>query len=215
MAVRYPVMVDLEGQPVLVVGGGEVATRKVLGLLAAGAEVHVVAPELAAPLAELAGVGTIRWHATAYLALGRPRDHRPWWFVVAATDDATVNDRVVADAARAGVWANHAGRADGGAASVPASRSAGRATVAVATGGAHPAAARWLCDRAVDALDPAALEVLDLVEEVRAHDGRHGRPGRRPDWQCAVDSGTLDLIREGRRAEAKERLQACLSSSSD
>ncbi|MEZ5139415.1 MAG: bifunctional precorrin-2 dehydrogenase/sirohydrochlorin ferrochelatase [Acidimicrobiales bacterium] len=215
MADRYAVMVDLDGRPVLVVGGGAVATRKVLGLLAAGAEVHVVAPELGAPLAELAGAGTIRWHPTAYLALGRPRDHRPWWFVVAATDDGAVNDRVVADAARAGVWANHAGRADGGGASVPASRTTGRATVAVATGGAHPAAARWLLDRAVDALDPASLVALELVEEVRTLDGRDGRPGRRPDWQCAVDSGTLDLIREGRTAEAKERLQACLSSSSD
>ena len=35
------------------------------------------------------------------------------------------------------------------------------------------------------------------------------------DWQQALDSGMLDLIREGRLAEAKERLQACLSSSSD
>lgn len=215
MTARYPVFVDLTGRPCLVVGGGEVATRKVLALLGAGAAVEVVAPEAAAPLAHLAQDGSVRWHRAPYGALGRAQDQRPWWFVVAATDDARVNEQVVADAERAGIWANLATAPDGGPAALPAVRVEGRATVAVGTGGVHPAAARWLADRAVDAVGPEPFVALDLVEQVRAADLAAGGPGRRPDWRVAVDSGTLELIREGRTAEAKERLQACLSSSSD
>lgn len=215
MAARYPLMLDLEGRPCLVVGGGAVATRKVLGLLGSGAQVTIVSPALSAPLAQLAAVGSVRWAEGRYASLARADDGRPWAFVVAATDEPEVNDQVVADAERAGTWVNHAGSPDGGPAAVPASRAAGRLTVAVSTAGAHPAAASWLCDRAVDALGAEVEVLLDLVVAVVAEDRAAGGTGARPDWRQAVDSGTLELIREGRVAEAKERLQACLSSSSD
>jgi siroheme synthase-like protein len=204
-----------------VVGGGEVATRKVLGLLAVDALVTVCAPALAAPLAALAADGRIRWWPERYAgqaaAGGREGDRRegPWAFVVAATDDGEANDAVVADAAAAGTWANHAGAPDGGPAALPAVAHVGAVTVAVSTGGANPGAARWLRDRAVDALGPEPAEALALLEELGATDRASGERRRRADWRQVVDSGTLELIREGRRAEAKERLQACLSSSSD
>ena len=212
MAPRFPLMVDLDDRPVLVVGGGAVATRKVLGLLGAGARVTVVSPGLSAPLAELVRAGTVRWHEGRYLALGRAEGDLPFALVIAATDEPAVNDQVAADARRAGLWANHAGLPDGGPVAVPASRTEGRLTVAVSTGGAHPAAGAWAADRAMAAIGPEVVELLDLVDEVRAADAEGGGSGHRPDWKCAVDSGTLELIREGRRAEAKERLQACLSS---
>src|SRR4051812_16496793 len=96
---RYPVMVDLAGRPCLVVGGGAIATRKVLGLLASDASITVVSPSLSGPLAELHAAGTIAWIEGRYLALGSAgslADPRPWSFVVAATDDAAVNAQVVA-----------------------------------------------------------------------------------------------------------------------
>lgn len=215
MADRYPLMLDLEGRPCLVVGGGAVATRKVLGLLAAGARVTVRAPELSAPLAELASAGRIRHDDGAYLALGVAPDGRSWSLVFAATDDVAVNQRVVADADAAGAWANDASDPTGGPAAVPASWHEGPVTLAVSTSGVHPGAARWLCDQASVAVTPEALAALALIDEIRLEDVAGGGLGRRPDWRTAVGSGTLDLIREGHLAEAKERLQACLSSSSD
>lgn len=215
MAERYPVMVDLAGRPCLVVGGGAVATRKVLGLLAAEAQVTVRSPELGGPLAELAEIGRIRWEATSYVGLGVADDGRPWSLVVAATDEVAVNRRVAADAEAVGAWANDASDPTGGAAAVPASWRTGPVTVAVSTGGVHPGAARWLCDRAALAVTPEAIAALDLIDEIRLEDVAGGGLGRRPDWRSAVESGTLELIREGHLAEAKERLQACLSSSSD
>jgi precorrin-2 dehydrogenase/sirohydrochlorin ferrochelatase len=212
---RYPVMVDLARRPCLVVGGGAVATRKVLGLLAADAHVTVRSPELSAPLAELAAAGQIRWHGEPFVALGVAEDGRPWALVLAATDDVGVNQRVVAAAEAVGAWANDASDPTGGPVAIPASWRADPVTVAVSTDGVHPGAARWLCDQAALAVTPEARAALDLIDEIRLDDVAAGGLGRRPDWRMAVESGTLDLIREGHLAEAKERLQACLSSSSD
>lgn len=208
-------MLDLESRPCLVVGGGEVATRKVLGLLAVDAAVTVHAPSLSAPLAELVSAGQAAWIEGPYVGLGVPAGAPSWAFVLAATDDVAINRRVVDDATRAGVLANDASDPTGGPAAIPSTRRLGPVTVAVSTDGIHPGASRWLADQAAAAVPPEALVALELVDEVRLEDVAGGGTGDRPDWRTAVESGMLDLIRAGHLAEAKERLQACLSSSSD
>ncbi|MBQ6757559.1 MAG: bifunctional precorrin-2 dehydrogenase/sirohydrochlorin ferrochelatase, partial [Selenomonadaceae bacterium] len=55
----YPINLDIDGKPCVVIGGGEVALRKIRGLLAAGAKVKVIAPEVCAEVAELARHGEI------------------------------------------------------------------------------------------------------------------------------------------------------------
>ena len=210
-----PLMVDPEGRSCLVVGGGEVATRKVLVLLDAGARVTVAARTLAAPLAELHGAGRIDWRPGPYAGLRPAPPEGPWMLVVAATDDPARNDEVAADAAAAGTWANVVTRDDGGTAAFAASWRSGPVTVGVSTAGVHPGAARWLRDQVAAAIGSDPATALELVEQVRAADVAAGGPGRRPDWRAAVDSGMLEHIRAGQLAEAKERLEACLSSSSD
>ena len=69
----FPIFVDLKGQPVLVVGGGEVAARKIRLLLRSAAQVQVVARELNEDLAAMAADGTIRHAATAFAAANRAR----------------------------------------------------------------------------------------------------------------------------------------------
>lgn len=209
MGARYPVLLDLAGRRCLVVGGGPVAARKVRGLLDVGADVDVIAPALCTSLAAEVGEGRVRWQERPVADDDLAAE--TYGFVVAATDDVEVNRRVVALATSAGTWANDATAADGGPAALPAVHRDGPVTVAVSTGGIHPGAATWLRDLAGAAITADHLVALDLAAEVRAASSR----GVRPDWRAAVDSGMLDLIREGRRAEAKERLQACLSSSSD
>ena len=208
MAPRYPILVDLAGQPCLVVGGGVVAERKVLGLLGVGAIVTMIAPEATEVLAARAasGDGTLLWHTRRWSSADLTSV--AWRFVVAATDDAALNRAVGAAAADRGVWANDVSAPDGGAAALPAVHRQGPVTLSVSTGGVHPGAAAWLRDLAAGAIAPEHLTALDLVAEVRAASPQTSRP----DWRQAVDSGMLDLIREGRVAEAKERLQACLSS---
>ncbi|MCU1498127.1 MAG: uroporphyrin-III C-methyltransferase [Acidimicrobiales bacterium] len=212
VAPRYPVLLDLAGRPCLVVGGGVVAERKVRGLLEVGASVTVVAPTATPVLVRQDAEGLVRWeersYETADLASG---DEGPWAFVVAATDHPAVNRQVVADASAAGTWANDASARDGGPAALAAVHRDGPLTLALSTGGVHPGAAAWLRDLAAGAIGPEHRVALRLLAEVRDA----APAGGRPDWRAAVESGMLDLIRAGREAEAKERLQACLSSSSD
>ena len=214
MTVRYPVLLDLADRDCLVVGGGVVAERKVRGLLVVDARVTIIAPTATDELALLAARGELRWERRTYRAdvvepraLGVDR----WWFAVTATDDPGLNASIASDAARTGVWANDASAPDGGAAALPAVDRRGPLTLTASTGGAHPGAATWLRDLASGAIGPEHLTALDLVDEVRAESDSDSRP----DWRQAVDSGMLDLIREGHVAAAKERLKACLSSSSD
>lgn len=230
---RYPVMLDLAGRPCLVVGGGRVAGRKVAGLRESGALVTVVAPTLAADLEEARSRGELEWVEGA-VGVDDPLLPGRWALVVAATDDAGLNRAVVAACEQAGTWAVDASSPTGGPASVPAVHRQGAVTVAVSTAGASPAAAAWLRDQLGAAIDPAVVVMIELLAEVEAEraaqpgdstardragaaavSGHTGPRAGRSDWQRLLDSGTLDEIRHGRVARAKERLKACLSSSSD
>jgi siroheme synthase (precorrin-2 oxidase/ferrochelatase) len=89
----------------------------------------------------------------------------------------------------------------------------GDLVVTIGTGGRSPALAAWLRRRLEGELGPEYAVLLDLLSEAREELRATGRSSEQPDWQQALDSGMLDLIRAGRVAEAKELLQACLSSS--
>lgn len=150
-AVRvYLAGLRLTGRRVLVVGGGAVATRRVRGLLSAGADVVVVAPEASDPLRGLAGAGRITWWDRPW----RPGDLDGAWYVVAATDDPQVN-AAVADEAEAGrVFCVRVDRSREGSAVTPATGSAAGLRVAVTSeGGAQPSRAAAARDAIVAALD--------------------------------------------------------------
>ena len=98
---QYPVNLMVEGRRCLVVGGGEVARRKVEGLLAAGAVVTVVAPEVDERIRRLPGVSV---EEREY----RQGDVAGYRLVIAATDAPGVNGAVFADGEAAGIWVNGA-----------------------------------------------------------------------------------------------------------
>ena len=88
----------------------------------------------------------------------------------------------------------------------------GRLLVTFATGGHSPALATWLRRRFEAEFGPEYDTLIDVLSDERESIRSSGRSTEGLDWQSALDSGMLELIREGRVAEAKERLQACLSS---
>jgi precorrin-2 dehydrogenase len=206
----YPVNLIVAGRPVLVVGGGRVAAQKVRGLLAAGAVVTVVAPEVDPAVAALAAQG---------LAIVRRPYERGevagYRLAVAATGDPAVNQEVYDDGEAAGVWVNSADDPDRCSVTLPARVERGRLLVTVSTGGHSPAVAAWVRDRLADELGPEYDTLVGLLSEARNEVLRRGDSTEALDWRAALDSGILDLIRAGRLEAAKERLGACLSSSSD
>jgi uroporphyrin-III C-methyltransferase/precorrin-2 dehydrogenase/sirohydrochlorin ferrochelatase len=88
----YPSGLRLAGRRVLVVGGGHVAQRRVPGLLAAGADVDVVSPEVTPAIEGLVGSGEVTWHRRGF----EPGDLDEAWYVIAATDDQAVNEQISA-----------------------------------------------------------------------------------------------------------------------
>lgn len=200
---QYPVLLRLQGRRCLVVGGGPVALGKVRGLLAVDAEVTVVAPEVVDDLAALPGVTVERRPYRQGEAAG-------YRLVITATGDPAVDRQVFLDGEAAGVWVNSADDPENCAFTLPAVVRRGPITVAVSTGGHSPALSSWLRSRLADEVGPEYEVLLQLLAERREALRSEGIATEGLSWQEALDSGMLDLVRAGRVAEARERLQACL-----
>jgi siroheme synthase-like protein len=201
----YPVNLVLAGRRCLVVGGGRVAARKVAGLLAAGARVDVVAPAVGEEI-KATGAG---WAERPY----RAADLDGAWLVITAADDVDVNRQVKQDGDAAGVWVNAADDPANCSVTLPAVVRQGPVTVTVATGGHSPALAAWLKEHVAAEMGPEVATYALMLSEARDRIRASGRSTESVDWRPVLDWSMLDLIRAGRTAEARERLEACLLSS--
>ncbi|MDX6227266.1 MAG: uroporphyrin-III C-methyltransferase / precorrin-2 dehydrogenase / sirohydrochlorin ferrochelatase [Frankiales bacterium] len=143
----YPLLLRIEGKPVLVVGAGPVAARRAAALVAAGADVLVVAPVIGADVRRLADDGALQVAERPY-NLG---DLDGVWLVHACTDQPAVNAAVAADAEADRLFCVRADDREASAAWVPAVHRQGDVVVAVNAGGA-PARARALRDQIAEAL---------------------------------------------------------------
>jgi len=139
-AMRYPIFLDLQNQPVAVIGAGKVATRKIRTLLKAGAHVAVISPRANAEIRELARSRRVSWLRRRY----RRGDLRNARLVIAATDNPGVNAMVCSEAKRRKVLANCAAPPSAGNFIVPSQVRRGGITLAISTGGASPAFAKRL-----------------------------------------------------------------------
>jgi precorrin-2 dehydrogenase / sirohydrochlorin ferrochelatase len=138
MASYYPVFVDLEGKRCLVVGGGEIATRKVEGLLEAGALVVVVSPGLSSALVALAACGAIQHRPRAFLE----GDVVGCALVIGATDQYVVNQAVCEAARRHHIWVNIVDTPEHCDFIAPAVVRRGALQIAISTGGLSPTLAK-------------------------------------------------------------------------
>ncbi|MDI3193605.1 uroporphyrinogen-III C-methyltransferase [Pseudarthrobacter sp. AL07] len=148
----YPTALRLLGRPVLVVGGGPVASRRAKGLLDAGAQVTVVAPAVSAALRELSDAGLLAWEPRTYL----PSDVDGVWFVQTATGDPAVDTRVSADAEAQRIWCVNASDHEASAAWTPAVAVVDDVQIAVNAGG-DPRRAMALRDAVATALETGDL----------------------------------------------------------
>jgi siroheme synthase-like protein len=204
---HYPVNLLLRGRRCLVVGGGRVAAQKVRGLLDAEALVHVIAPEVDGSISDLP-------HVTVERRAYRDGDVAGHRLVIAATSDPDVNHAVAAAAEAADIWVNVADDPDHCAFTLPSKIRRGPVLVTFSTGGTSPALSTWLRRRFEGEIGPEYEVLARLLADARDELRARGESTEGRGWQEALDSGMLELVRQGNLAEAKERLQACLSSSS-
>lgn len=207
----YPAELILVGRRCVVIGAGRVAARKIAELVLCGADVHVVAPDVDSEIRARAAAGELTIAQRPY----REGDLDGAWLALAATPDPNVNRAVRDEAERRRVWLNSADDPANCSFTLPARLRRGRLLVTVSTGGRSPAVAAWVRQQLEAQIGPEYGALVDLVAAERSRLQASGQSTESLDWQRALDSGTLELVREGRLAEAKERLQACLSSSSD
>ena len=199
----YPVMLDLDARPCLVVGGGAVAGRKIAGLLDAGARVTVVSPALAPAVLDLARDGRLPWWPREY-AEG---DAAGFALVLVATDNGAVNAAIAADARARGVWVNCADDPARCDFILPAILRRGPLTVAVSTGGASPTVAAMVRDELLSALPPDYGPLTEVAAEVRRALRERGISPAAGQWRAAIDGELRRLVADGRPAEARERLR--------
>lgn len=202
---RYlPLFVQLQGRPCLIVGGGEVALRKARLLASAGAELHVVAPDVVQPLRELASSVTQRPFADEDV-------HAALALVVAATPSEPVNARVAARCADLHVPVNVVDSAALSSVVFPSIVDRDPVIVAFGTGGSSPVLARMLRAR-LEALLPARLGDLAsfagrMRERVAAR--LHG-DGRRRFWEQVLTGPIATQVQEGDTEGAVTAVQALL-----
>jgi len=202
----YPLFLEMEGRPCLVVGGGEVATRKVEALLSAGAHVTVVSPKIEPQLARLRDEGRIQHEERDY----EEGDVSGYQLVIAATDDEATNERVSREARMYGALVNVVDRPELCDFIVPATVRQGEVALAISTGGLSPALARWLRQELEGYLSRDFALLAELLAEVR-RELRERDISVDPDaWQRAIDGDLRALLSQGRRDEAKKRLLAAL-----
>jgi precorrin-2 dehydrogenase/sirohydrochlorin ferrochelatase len=199
----YPVNLLLEGRTCLVVGGGRVAARKVQGLLACGAGVRVVAPEVDEEIRENPMV-------SVELRPYRRSDLDGCWLAIAATDSPEVNRAVYSDGAEARLWVNGADDPANCSFTLPSVVRRGDLTLSISTGGRSPALATWLRQRLEDEIGPEYEVLVDLLSSKRDEIKAGGRSTEDVDWNRALDGDLLELIRTGDIDEAKERIDSCL-----
>ncbi len=136
----YPICLDLQERSCFVVGGGRVAERKVTGLLACGARVTVISPELTEELQKLYKDGSIRWNSREY----RTGDLSQAFLVIAATDDEITQKQVYEEASARNLLLNVADVPQRCNFILPATVRQGDLIIAVSTAGKSPALARKL-----------------------------------------------------------------------
>ncbi len=208
---HLPAFFDIAGKVCVVVGGGEVAARKVALLERAGGRVRVISPELVPSLSH--GVAAGR---TQHIGSGFSPDHLDGATVaIAATDDRAVNARVSWEARRRNIPVNVVDDPALCSFQVPAIVDRDPVLIAISTGGASPVLARWVRGR-IERTLPASLSSLgSLAQRWRktVRDRLPSLPARRLFWENLFDGPAAHLALAGRSDDADRALSDHLDAS--
>ncbi|MDE2749762.1 MAG: bifunctional precorrin-2 dehydrogenase/sirohydrochlorin ferrochelatase [Chloroflexota bacterium] len=200
----YPVLLHLKDKPVAVIGGGEVAARKVEHLLNAGARVLLISPEISPALVQRYNAGDIVWLQAAYQR-DMFQEYMPI-LVIAATDDERVNQTVAQDAHRIRALCNVAnGSTDGSDFSNMAQIDQPPLTVALSTSGKSPALLRMLKAKLAADIGEEYSVLADWLGAIRrdARAAKGAQKERQALYEAILDSAVLPLLRAGKTEEAR------------
>lgn len=208
----YPAFLDLRERTCLVIGGGAVAERKTLSLLAAGAEVTVVSPGLTPKLRELATSAKINYFSRSF----EDRDIIGAFLVIAATDSAEVNTAVARLCRARNILVNVVSPPDESSLIVPSVVERGDLVIAVSTTGISPALSRKIRQELEERYGREYEVFLKKLAVIRKklRDDVPNEERRRSIFQAIIDSDALFLIRQNRHQEADRLISKIISEKS-
>ena len=206
----YPIFLDLRGRRCIIIGGGAVAQRKIEGLLAAGAEITVVSPELSEGLRLSVAQRSIK-HVPRKYETG---DLAGYALAYVATDDRATAAAVFSEARAAGIWVNCADVPSCCDFILPAVIRRGELAVAISSGGASPAATRAIREELESYLTEDFAQLVQTASEVRAALRQRLIHARAASWNEALKGEFRVLLRQGKAAEAKQLLLTQLEAKS-
>lgn len=205
----YPIYLDMTNRPVLVVGGGCVALRKVQTLLAHGARVYIVSPELCQELKELIDGRKCIWLSKPYDS----DDIEDAVLIFSCTDHEEVNAQVAYDAAIACRPVNVVDDPEKCSFIVPSILERGDLSIAVSTGGSSPMVARKIRMELEGMYGEEMKDYLALLKSWRPRAKESLSPAkRRLFWERVTDGQVRSIIKSKRLAEAEGVVEACFRS---
>ncbi|HCB3601687.1 siroheme synthase CysG [Serratia marcescens] len=205
-----PIFADLKQRPVLVVGGGDVAARKVDLLQRAGAEIRIVAQSLSPELEQQRQQGQLLWLGTTF----DPQQLDDVFLAIAATDDNALNAAVFAEADKRRVLANVVDDQPRCSFIFPSIIDRSPLVVAVSSSGQAPVLARLLREK-LEALLPASLGQMAQVAgrwRGQAKQRLASIGERRRFWEKAFGGRFATLVANGQTAQAERQLEQDLQS---
>jgi siroheme synthase-like protein len=198
----YPIFLDLKGRPCIVIGGGAVAERKVQGLLAAGAEITVVSPEISEGLRLLLAQRSIKHVSREY----ENGDLAGYALAFVATDNGANTPAVFSEARERGIWVNCADVPSCCDFILPAVIRRGELALAICSGGTSPAATRVIREELESYLTEEFAQLVQTASEVRIELRQRSTQPSAESWNEALKGEFRLLLRQGKAAEAKQLL---------
>ena len=198
----YPLFVDMKGRRCVVIGGGDVARRKVHGLLDTGAAVTVISSEITGELAQLVDGGKIKYVPRNYMA----GDLADCELAFVATNDAGVTADVCMEGKSRGVWVNAADDPAHCDFILPSILRRGELTIAVSTGGKSPALSRAIREELDTQFNDNYCSLVDMAAEVRDELRRRSITPGYEAWRRALAGNVRKHIHSGNLAQAKSDL---------
>ena len=201
----YPILLSgLDRVRCVVVGGGAVAVRKVGALIASGAEVRVISPDLHKQLADWLAQGRFEHVARRY----EQGDLQGAFLAFAATSGREVNAQVAQEARARGILINVADDPDAGNFTTMGAVTRGDVLVAVSTGGESPALSAFIRRKLEATVGPEygvlAQRLGELRQQVIDTLPVEERPGF---WRALVNDEVLDWLRDGDEARFEAYVQ--------
>jgi precorrin-2 dehydrogenase/sirohydrochlorin ferrochelatase len=209
----YPIVLKLSGKLCIVIGGGNVAERKVKSLLECGARVRVVSPQLTSQLREWANKGKIELKPDKY----EPEDLDGAFLVISATDQEDVNESVSAECFRRDIPVNVVDVPAKANFFVPSTIRRGPLSISISTNGKSPLMAKLIREDLESLYGPEFGDFLEYLGNVRDQIIKNiNDPKRRHKiLSTLADRETIRLLREGHLEQAKERINNVYCSCGD